>query len=138
MLLAQNLNLMPIISRFRQLLRSDLESPEVERQFGKGWISGVGALVLAIGGLFLVIGLLFPAWFTFEKTRSFYQTPVFHLALLILFITAFIMAIISLVLRQNKIMGFTALFFVVLATTLGGANAHSHVTGSSSVYLGMD
>jgi len=128
----------PIISQFRQLLRSDLESPEVERQFGKGWLSGVAALVLAIGSLFLVIGLLFPSWFTFEKTREYYQTPLFHLGLLVLLIAAYILAIISLILRQNKTLGFTALFLVVLATTLGGANAHSQVTGSSPVYFGMD
>jgi sterol desaturase/sphingolipid hydroxylase (fatty acid hydroxylase superfamily) len=128
----------PIIAQYRQLLRSDLESPEIERQFGKGWISGVAALVLAIGGLFLVIGQLYPAWFTFEKTRAFYQTPLFHLALLAVLIVAFVLAIVSLVLRQKKVLGFSALFLVVLSTTLGGANAHAQVTASSPVYLGMD
>ena len=37
----------------------DLEAAEIELEFGKGWISGVAALALAIGGLFLVISLRF-------------------------------------------------------------------------------
>jgi sterol desaturase/sphingolipid hydroxylase (fatty acid hydroxylase superfamily) len=127
-----------IISRFRQLLRSDLEAPEVERQFGKGWISGVLALVFSIAGLFLVIGLLFPSWFTFAQTRPYYQMPAFHFALLFLLILAYVLAIASLTLRQNKVLGFTALFLVVLSTTLGGANAHAQISENSPVYLGMD
>jgi sterol desaturase/sphingolipid hydroxylase (fatty acid hydroxylase superfamily) len=137
-LIAQTSDLVTAISRFRQLLRSDLESPEVERRFGKGWISGVAALVLAISGLFLVIGLLYPALLTVDKTRAFYQTSAFHLILLIVLTAAFVLAVISLVLRQNKILGFTALFLVVLATTLGGANAHAQMAAGSPVYLGLD
>jgi hypothetical protein len=51
------------ISRFRQMLHSDLESPKDERHFGKGWISGVIALALSITSLFLVIRLLYPTFF---------------------------------------------------------------------------
>ncbi len=129
---------MSFISRFRQALRSDLESPKAERQLGKGWVSGTVALILAIASLFLVIGLLYPEWFTFKETRPFYEKPVFHVVLLGVLLGAFVLAVISLVLRQNKILGFTALFLVILATTLGGANAHSHVAQGSPVYLGMD
>jgi sterol desaturase/sphingolipid hydroxylase (fatty acid hydroxylase superfamily) len=129
---------MALISRYRQLLRSDLEAPEVERQFGRGWISGVAALVLAISGLFLVICLRFPNLFTFDKLRGIYAYPAFHIVLQIWLIAAFIMAAISLILRQNKILGFTALILVVLATTLGGSHAIPVENGPSPIFFGMD
>jgi len=129
---------MAVISRFRQMLRSDLESSEAERQFGKGWISGVGALVLAIAGFLLVVCLRFPSWFTVPQIRSLYEQPMFRIALQVGLIGAFLLAIISLVLRQTKALGFTALFFVVLATTLGGARTEAEVTTASPVFFGMD
>ena len=128
----------PIISRFRQLLRSDLESPEIERQFGRGWLSGVAALILAISGFLLVLCLRFPSWFTVPQIRAVYEKPVFHIGLQVWLVAAFVLAIISLVLRQNKILGFTALFLVVLATTLGGAQTGAAVSGPSPVFFGMD
>lgn len=129
---------MALISRFRQLLRSDLESPEAERQFGKGWISGVSALILALSGFLLVLCLRFPSWFTVPEVRDLYGKPLFHVVLLFWLLAAFVLAILSLILRQSKILGFTSLFFVVLATTLGGAHTQAEVTGPSPVYFGMD
>jgi sterol desaturase/sphingolipid hydroxylase (fatty acid hydroxylase superfamily) len=136
--LAQSFSSMSIISRFRHLLRSDLESPEIERQFGKGWISGVIALILAISGFLLVICLRYPTWLTVPEIRALYEQPYFRLALHAQLIIAFITAILSLLLRQKKALGFTALFFVVLATTLGGSRTEAEVTGSSPLFLGID
>jgi hypothetical protein len=36
-----------MLGRLRKQLRGELESPEAERRFGHGWLSGVAALVLA-------------------------------------------------------------------------------------------
>jgi sterol desaturase/sphingolipid hydroxylase (fatty acid hydroxylase superfamily) len=127
-----------MISRFRQVLRSDLESTEVERQFGKGWISGVAALILSISGLLLVISLRFPTWFTVPQVRDLYGNAFFHLGLQIGLVVAFLLAIVSLILRQNKVLGFTSLFLIVLATTLGGARTGAEVTSPSAVYFGVD
>ncbi len=130
---------MPLISRFRHLLRSDLESSAAERQFGRGWISGVAALVLAISGFLLVPALRFPTLFTVPQIRSMYDQPLFHLVLEAWIVLAFVLAIISLILRQNKILGFTALAFIVLATTLGGSASVQEVAGGPSpVFFGMD
>lgn len=129
---------MSLISNFRQLLRSDLEAPEAERQFGKGWLSGVAALVLAISGLLLVLCLRFPTWFTVPEIRTLYTQPLFRVALQAWLVLAFIMAVLSLLLRQKKALGFTALFLVVLATTLGGSRTEAEVTTSSPVFFGMD
>ncbi len=129
---------MALISRFRQLLRSDLESSEADRAFGRGWISGVAALVLGLSGFLIVVCLSFPSWFTVPEIRALYAQPVFHVALQLWLVAAFILSIISLILRQNKILGFTALFLVVLATTLGGSHAAAQVKESSPVFFGVD
>lgn len=129
---------MSLLSRYRQLLRSDLESPVGERQFGRGWISGVAALVLAISGFLLVLCLRFPDVFTVPQVRAFYGKPIFHIVLQIWLIAAFVLSVSSLVLRQNKILGFTALLLVVLATTLGGSHAIPQAKGPSPVFFGMD
>jgi sterol desaturase/sphingolipid hydroxylase (fatty acid hydroxylase superfamily) len=127
-----------IISRFRQMLRSDLESPEEQRQLGKGWISGVAALVLGISGFLLVVCLHFPSWFTVPEIRALYGKPLVHIGLQVWLIAAFLLAIVSLVLRENKVLGFTSLFFIVLATTLGASRAGAGSTGSSPLFFGMD
>jgi hypothetical protein len=63
------------------MLRSDLEAPEDQRQLGKGWISGVAALVLAISGFLLVVCLHFPSWFTVPEIRALYGKPLVHIGL---------------------------------------------------------
>ena len=86
---------MPIISRFRQLLRSDLEAPEAERQFGRGWISGVAALVLAISGFLLILAIRFPTLFTVPQVRAMYDQPVFHIVLQVWLVLAFVLSIVQ-------------------------------------------
>jgi len=129
---------MSIVSRFRQLLRSDLEAAASERQFGKGWISGVVALVFALAGFLLVVCMRFPSLFTVPEIRALYEQPLFRVALHLVLVIAFLMAILSLLLRQKKVLGFTALFFVILATTLGGSHTEAEMAGHSPVFFGMD
>ncbi len=129
---------MPIISRFRQILRSDLEAPDVERQFGRGWISGVAALVLALSGFLLLICVRFPAWFSVPEIRAIYEKPAVHLGLQVWLLAAFVLAVISLILRQNKVLGFTSLFLVVLSTTLGGSRPEVAAANPTPLYFGLD
>jgi sterol desaturase/sphingolipid hydroxylase (fatty acid hydroxylase superfamily) len=135
---AQDSIAMPILSRFRQMLRSDLESPAIERQFGRGWISGVTALVMALAGFLAVLCLLFPGLFTVPQIRGVYQTAAFHVVLQLWLVVAFVMAVVSLVLRQNKILGLAALFFVVLSTTLGACHVRAGTSGPSPIFFGID
>lgn len=120
------------------MLRSDLEAPEAERHFGRGWISGVGALVLALSGFFLTICVHFPGLFSVDKIRSLYASPIFYIVLQVWLVAAFILTVISLVLRQNKVLGFTSLILVVLATTIGASKTAADPTGSSPVFFGLD
>lgn len=127
-----------LVNKLRQKVRADLESPPELRRFGTGWISGVAALVAGIAGLFFVLCLRYPSWLTVPQVRGFYNSTPFRLGLHFLLIGAFALAIVSLVLRTNKILGFTAISIVLLATVIGGSHVQSHGELTGSFYLGLD
>lgn len=127
-----------MISKVRQTLRADLEAPAQHRHFGAGWISGVAALIAALAGLFFVLCLRFPATLTMPALRDYYDHTWFRLALHFLLIGAFLLSALSLVLRTNKILGFTAMGVTLLATILGGSRVPVHGELTSGAYLGLD
>ena len=128
-----------LIDKARQVIRADLESPTELRRFGTGWLSGVAALVASVAGLFFVLCLRFPSWLTVPQIRGIYNTPPFRLGLHLLLIVSFALAIVSLVLRTNRALGFLAIVLALLATALGGSRVHSS-TGelTSGPFLGLD
>lgn len=128
-----------LIQEVRQKVRADLESPAELRRWGTGWLSGVAALVAAAAGLFFVLCLRYPSMLTVPPLRAYYARAEFRLGLHVLLIGAFAAAIVSLVLRANKILGFTAITLVLLATILGGSHVRSRggeLTGGA--FLGLD
>jgi hypothetical protein len=108
------------MGKLRQTLRADLEAPEAERAFGTGWISGVLALALALMCLGAVLFLMFPGLFSMPVLREYYGFGWFRFGLHLALISAFALAVLNLVLRRQKIMGFAAIAAVLLATLLGG------------------
>src|SRR5438270_3662620 len=130
-----------IVEKVRREIRADLESPADRRRVGTGWLSGVAALVASLVGLFLVLCLRYPAVLTVPQVRPYYQSHVFRLGLHVLLIGAFASAIVSLVLRTNRVLGFTAIAVTLLATVLGGSRVHSTAVGGELTYgmfLGLD
>jgi sterol desaturase/sphingolipid hydroxylase (fatty acid hydroxylase superfamily) len=119
-------------------LRDDLEAPVAIRSFGSGWYSGFFALVLAIAGFGLVVALRWPGWFatpelvTLEKTLWF--RPVVHAVL----IASYALALLSLMLRTKKAIGFAALAIGIAAALLGGANVSPRETHDWGVFFGVD
>jgi sterol desaturase/sphingolipid hydroxylase (fatty acid hydroxylase superfamily) len=120
------------------VLGRDLDAPEAERRFGTGWISGVLALALSVIGLGTVLCLLYPDLVTMPEARALYDVALIRLALHLVLIGAFVLGIVSIVLRQNKALGFVALACVLLATVLGGAHAQDRLRHHSDIYLGLD
>ena len=119
-------------------LRDELEAPVAVRNFGSGWYSGFFALVLAIAGFGLVVALRWPGWFatpelqTVEKTLWF--RPVVHAVL----IASYALALLNLMLRTKKAIGFTALAIGIAAALLGGANVSPRETHDWGVFFGVD
>jgi sterol desaturase/sphingolipid hydroxylase (fatty acid hydroxylase superfamily) len=120
------------------VLGRHLDAPEPERRFGTGWISGVLALALSVIGLGTVLCLRYPDLLTMPEARALYDVALIRLALHLVLICAFILGIVSVVLRQNKVLGFVAIASVLLAAVLGGSHAQDQLHRHSDVYLGLD
>ena len=126
-----------MVSRFRQLLRNELEAPEEERPFGSGWLSGVAALILSVGGGALQVCMLFPGMLTIPQLRATYNAIPFHIVLYTILIAAFGLAMVSLVLRASKLLGFTAIMLVLITTLLGNFIAPDDNT-AHGIFFGLD
>jgi len=127
-----------LINKVRETIRTDLEAPAEHRRLGTGWLSGVAGLIGGVAGLLFVICLRYPAWLTIPQVREYYNLPLFRLGLHFLLIGSFVLAVISLILRTNKALGFTAIAVVLVATILGGSRVHADGQTTTSVFFGLD
>jgi len=111
-----------------------------ERKFGSGWISGFLGLLLAIAGLAIVLCFWFPQWLTIQDAREFYSgyEHTIRMLLSVVLITAFLLGISNTILRQQKVLGFTTITLVLIATLMGGARATNKLELTSDVYFGLD
>lgn len=126
------------MGKLRKMLRADLEAEAHERAFGTGWISGVLALACALFGLGSVLFMMLPGVFTMPMLREQYSQPWFRLALHFILIGAFVLAVLNIILRRQKIMGLAAITAVLVATLLGGSHVESNDALATGYYLGLD
>ncbi len=70
--------------------------------------------------------------------RKLYNVALIRLALHLVLIGGFLLGIISVVLRKRKVLGFSAMILILLATLLGGSQAQSRFELESNIYLGLD
>lgn len=125
-----------MIKRLRLAIRADLESPTSERRFGQGWLSGVGALILGLAALSFMLGKTFPAVFSLEPLRVIYQNAWFNPVLQAMMLLGFFLACLNMMLRQNKILGWTALVAIFTASILGESQLYQ--SSQTQAFLGLD
>ena len=125
---------MSIIKR----LAKELEKPRAERPLGSGWLSGSGALLAGLTGLFLVLVLKLPGSFVTPDLMALhdsgYLRPFLHVVLLL----GYGLALISLLLSKDKLLGGLALALVLLASLLGGSQTTASDANPTSLYFGLD
>ncbi|MCR9117953.1 MAG: sterol desaturase family protein [bacterium] len=111
-----------------------------DKHFGSGWISGFAGLVLALLGLAMVLCFCYPQFLTVEGTRKFYvdNVTIFRILTHVVLVAAFACALISSFLRSSRMLGFTAMAIILLATLMGGSRATELAHGDSDYYLGLD
>src|SRR5688572_26108214 len=90
-------------------LARDLEAPIEARGFGTGWFSGFFALVLAIAGLSFVVALRWPEWASMPELRAVLESGGVRVAVHAILLSAYALALLSLLLRPRKAIGATAL-----------------------------
>jgi len=125
-----------MLTKLRLAIRNDLESPAEQRTFGSGWISGTSALILSLAGLLLLLSAQFPILFSFKELTALHG-GLFTLAAQSALVLGFLLACINLVLRRDKVLGFSAIFIVLLATTLGEITPATDIS-LNHVQLGLD
>lgn len=106
---------------------------------GSGWISGTVSVFLAIVGAGAVACLWFPTWLTSPDVRARLPLPMVRAVIELVIGVAFLLGLLSTVLRRRKVLGFTGMVLALLAGAAGGGQV-SVPTGVpvARAYLGLD
>lgn len=123
---------------FVEQLKRDLEAPIEVRRFGSGWFSGFFAVLLAIVAFGMVTALRWPEWFATPELAALKSWAGFRLFVHFVLLGSYALALLSLLLRPRKALGFTALGIGIAAALLGGANVRPDETASMGVFFGLD
>lgn len=126
------------ITKARVHIRRELEAPPALRQFGSGWLSGVLGIVFGLAGLFSVLMMRFPGVFTMSELAAIHQHPAFRFFVFGLLVLAFLSAMLSLVLRDGKVLGITGMSATLIAVIFGGTAATAVVSDMTPIYFGLD
>ena len=121
----------------KHLIR-DLEAPVAVRRLGSGWYAGFFALLFAVAALLMVVALRWPGWFAMPELAAIKQSSAFRPVVHAVLIAAYALAIASLMLRPNKVLGFSALAVAITAALLGGADVQPRETAQWGVFFGVD
>jgi sterol desaturase/sphingolipid hydroxylase (fatty acid hydroxylase superfamily) len=119
-------------------LIDELQAPVALRRFGSGRYSGFFGLVLAIAGLGLVLVLRYPDWLGSPELAVVRESSAFRPTVHFVILGAYALSIISLLLRDRKLLGFSALTIAMTAALLGGSNATEHDVESWGIFFGLD
>ncbi|KPL51066.1 sterol desaturase [Prosthecomicrobium hirschii] len=128
-----------MLHAIRMKLRAELEAPREARGFGTGWIAGTLALLAGATGLLLVLVLKHPGWLGVPELSLLRDHALFRPVLWAVVIAAYLLSILSLVLRPEKILGFVGMTVTLAATILGavpGEPASAATPGG--LFLGVD
>lgn len=119
-------------------LVQELEAPQASIHPGSGWLSGVFAMLLGAISLATVLILHYPQLLSMPELRAEINVDWLRTVLKLLIVVAFLLSCISLVLRQNKILGISGAVLVVLSILLGGSAAQKSAEFSGGIYFGLD
>lgn len=119
-------------------LRTEIETPALERPFGSGWLSGVGALLSGLVGVLLVVAMRFPGYLTTPELALVLSHGYFRYFIHFVLGLGYLFALLSLVLRPNKLLGYTALGLIMATALIAGTQPGPLELKSATVYFGLD
>ena len=119
-------------------LVEELQAPLRLRRFGSGWYAGFFGLVLAIAGFGMVLVLRYPDWLGSPELAAVRESSTFRPVVHVTILAAYALAVISLMLRSRKVLGFTALAVALAAALLGGSNATPRDVEYWGIFFGLD
>lgn len=105
---------------------------------GSGWVSGVLGVFFGLLGLGGALCLHFPALLTLPEARSHYPMVVIRLLIQGTIAAAFVLAGLSAILRQRKVLALTAGLLAAVALLLGGGSTPLPNEVGSHYGIGFD
>jgi sterol desaturase/sphingolipid hydroxylase (fatty acid hydroxylase superfamily) len=127
-----------MLGQFFKNLERDLTAPLAVRGFGSGWFAGFFALLFAICGFAMVLALRYPDWLAMPELKALKNWPEFRVAVHLMLLASYALALLSLLLRPRKALGVTALVIGLAAALLGGSNVQASDTHSWGIFFGLD
>src|SRR2546429_2974498 len=106
--------------------------------FGSGWVSGVLGVFFGLLGLGGALCLHFPGLLTLPEARSHYPMVMIRLLIQGMIAAAFVLAAISAILRQRKVLALTGGLLAAMAALLGGGSTPLPKDGGSHYGIGFD
>ena len=106
--------------------------------FGSGWISGVLSAALGLIGLGAVLCFHFPELLTTPEARALYPLPWVRALLHLVLVGAFVLGVVSLTLRRNKVLGTVGVACTLAAALLGGSRVPVAGELQQGPFLGLD
>jgi sterol desaturase/sphingolipid hydroxylase (fatty acid hydroxylase superfamily) len=116
-------------------LMRDLEAPIETRGFGTGWFAGFFALVFAAAALCFVVATRWPGLFSTPELAATEGAFAFRIVIHLLLLTSYALALLSLLLRPRKALGFAALGVALAASFLAGVQSSDARPG---FFFGVD
>ena len=127
-----------LIDEIHDSLIDELQAPPKLRRFGSGWYAGFFGLLMAISGFALVLVLRYPDWLGSPELNTVREASAFRPVVHLVLIGAYALSILSLMLRDKKVLGFTGLAVALAAGLLGGSNATEQDVRSWGIFFGLD
>ena len=108
-------------------------------RFGSGWMSGTTSVFLGVLGLGAVACFHFPDLLTSPDVRARLPIPLIRTLVQITIGLAFLLGLLSTMLRRRKVLGATGMAFALAASLAGGGNVQvDGAVRSTPMYLGLD
>jgi sterol desaturase/sphingolipid hydroxylase (fatty acid hydroxylase superfamily) len=105
---------------------------------GSGWISGVSSVFLGLLGLGGTLCLRFPQLLTLPDARAKYPVEIMRVLIQGVILTAFVLAAVSAIFRQRKVLALTGAALALAATALGGGTVPLPQEVATKTGIGLD
>src|SRR3954452_1474091 len=89
---------------------------------GTGWMSGTASVFFGLLGLGGALCLHFPALLTLPDARAHYPMTIIRLLIQGMIAAAFVLAAMSAIMRQRKVLALTGGLLAVVALLVGGGS----------------
>lgn len=107
-------------------------------RFGSGWVSGVLSAALGLVGFGAVLCFQFPELLTTPEARALYPVAWVRALLHLVLVGAFVLGVLSLSLRRNKMLGTVGVVCTLAAALLGGSRVPVEGELRQGPFLGLD